>query len=395
MSATISIKNSIVAGRSPASLALGEIAINVPDGKIFVGDGTGVKLLSVSGSANGSGSGGGSGTVTSVQLTQGTGINLSGTNPITTSGSITITNSDPGSAINLINGTGIGIAGTYPNFTITNTITSTLGGYLTTSSFTNYTSSTISKFAGTASYATTASYALNGGGSGLSGGTDLYIPLWSGSNTLTSSYLKQYYDLGITSNILRTDYPGTSPGHGLYMNFSTNEYAFGNYGATAPTNNFLYITPNGIALNANGGANAISINQTDAIIIATTTQITGSLTTTGTVLFPGLSTSPQDNIVLFDSASGQLYYTASSAISITPKAGIISAASFTGDPFIYIVNLTTAYADTNYTVSITAEDDARIWTVNGIEVDKFTINSNSNRPLVGNVRWMAVPYYNS
>lgn len=41
------------------------------------------------------GGGGGSGTVTSVQLTAGTGISLTGTNPITTSGNITITNSNP------------------------------------------------------------------------------------------------------------------------------------------------------------------------------------------------------------------------------------------------------------------------------------------------------------
>lgn len=41
------------------------------------------------------GGGGGSGTVTSVQLTAGAGISLSGTNPITTSGNITITNSAP------------------------------------------------------------------------------------------------------------------------------------------------------------------------------------------------------------------------------------------------------------------------------------------------------------
>jgi hypothetical protein len=41
------------------------------------------------------GGGGGSGTVTSVQLAAGTGISLTGTNPITTSGTITITNSNP------------------------------------------------------------------------------------------------------------------------------------------------------------------------------------------------------------------------------------------------------------------------------------------------------------
>ena len=63
------------------------------------------------------------GTVTSVQLTAGTGISLSGTNPITTSGNITVTNSAPDQTVVLTAGTGISISGTYPSFTITSTAT--------------------------------------------------------------------------------------------------------------------------------------------------------------------------------------------------------------------------------------------------------------------------------
>lgn len=65
--------------------------------------------------------GGGGGTVTSVGFTAGTGITLGGDNPITTSGSVTITNSAPDRTVVLNNGTGISTSGTYPNFTITNT----------------------------------------------------------------------------------------------------------------------------------------------------------------------------------------------------------------------------------------------------------------------------------
>lgn len=61
------------------------------------------------------------GTVTSVQLAAGTGISLSGTNPITTSGTITVTNSAPDQTVTLSAGTGIGVSGTYPSFTISNT----------------------------------------------------------------------------------------------------------------------------------------------------------------------------------------------------------------------------------------------------------------------------------
>lgn len=65
--------------------------------------------------------GGGSGTVTSVGFTEGTGIDITGTNPITTSGTITITNTAPDQVVTMTDGTGIDVTGTYPSFTITNT----------------------------------------------------------------------------------------------------------------------------------------------------------------------------------------------------------------------------------------------------------------------------------
>lgn len=68
----------------------------------------------------------GTGTVTSVAASAGTGISVSGS-PITTNGTITITNTSPDQTVVLTSGTGISTSGTYPNFTITNTSPS-LGG---------------------------------------------------------------------------------------------------------------------------------------------------------------------------------------------------------------------------------------------------------------------------
>jgi len=62
---------------------------------------------------------GATGTVTSVDLAAGTGISVSG-GPITSSGSITVTNTSPDQTVALTGGTGISTSGTYPNFTITN-----------------------------------------------------------------------------------------------------------------------------------------------------------------------------------------------------------------------------------------------------------------------------------
>lgn len=63
------------------------------------------------------------GTVTSVELAAGTGISLSGTNPITTSGTITVTNDAPDQIVSLsTTGTGLSVTGTYPSFTLENTL---------------------------------------------------------------------------------------------------------------------------------------------------------------------------------------------------------------------------------------------------------------------------------
>lgn len=60
----------------------------------------------------------GTGTVTSVDLTAGTGISVSG-GPITTVGSITVTNTAPDQVVSLTGAGTTTVTGTYPNFTIT------------------------------------------------------------------------------------------------------------------------------------------------------------------------------------------------------------------------------------------------------------------------------------
>jgi hypothetical protein len=58
------------------------------------------------------------GTVTSVDLTAGTGISVSG-GPVTSSGSITVTNTAPDQVVSLTGAGTTSISGTYPNFTVT------------------------------------------------------------------------------------------------------------------------------------------------------------------------------------------------------------------------------------------------------------------------------------
>jgi hypothetical protein len=86
----------------------------------------------------------GTGTVTSVAATGGTGISVTGS-PITTTGTLAITNTAPDQTVVLTAGTGISTSGTYPNFTITNsapdqTVALTAGtGISTSGTYPNFT----------------------------------------------------------------------------------------------------------------------------------------------------------------------------------------------------------------------------------------------------------------
>jgi hypothetical protein len=157
----------------------------------------------------------GAGTVTSVDLTAGTGITVSG-GPITSSGSITVTNSAPDQTVVLTAGTGISTSGTYPNFTITNsapdqTVVLTQGGTTTiTGTYPNFTISSADQYTGTVtsvdvSGGTTGlttsggpvtgsgtitlagTLAVANGGTGLTSGTSGGVLAFTASGTLASS----------------------------------------------------------------------------------------------------------------------------------------------------------------------------------------------------------------
>ena len=123
------------------------------------------------------------GTVTSVAASAGTGISVSGS-PITSSGTLTITNTAPDQTVVLTAGTGISTSGTYPNFTITNTAPSS-GGTVTS------VAATVPSFLSVSGSPITSSGTLALTYSGIAlpaanGGTGLTSPGSSG-NVLTSN----------------------------------------------------------------------------------------------------------------------------------------------------------------------------------------------------------------
>lgn len=130
----------------------------------------------------------GSGTVSSVNLTAGTGISVAG-GPITTSGSITVTNTAPDQVVSLTNGGGITVSGSYPNFTLTN--------LNTVSGTTNY----ISKFTGTNSIGNSQVFD-NGTGVVINGTTPVGLFTVYGTQYITNTHTyvsAAEYALGVTN----------------------------------------------------------------------------------------------------------------------------------------------------------------------------------------------------
>ena len=184
----------------------------------------------------------GSGSVTSVAATAGTGISVTGS-PITTSGTLNITNTAPDQTVVLTAGTGISTSGTYPNFTITNTspssggtVTSVTGTAPVVSSGGN--TPAISMAAATTSvpgYLTAADWTtFNGKQAALVSGTNI--------KTINTNSILGSGDLTIAA----------SPAG------STTQVQYNNAGALAGSAGFLYDNTNGI-LNLSGSTGALTV----------------------------------------------------------------------------------------------------------------------------------------
>jgi hypothetical protein len=76
--------------------------------------------------------------------------------------------------------------------------------------------------------------------------------------------------------------------------------------------------------------------------------------------------------------------------ALKQKAGIVGAASFTGTPRKYIVTFATPFGSANYVPNVIGID-ARTWSVESVGTNGFTINSNANAALTGNVYWSIIP----
>ena len=197
---------------SASSSAIAIAASQITSGALAIANGgtgatsaaTALTNLGAYPASNPSGFTSNTGTVTSVNLTAGTGVSVSG-GPITTSGSITVTNTAPDQVVALTGAGATTVTGTYPNFTISSptsgagTVTSinVSGGTtgLTTSGGPVTTSGTIT-LAGTLNVAN--------GGTGATTLSSGYLLKGNGTSAVSASVI---YDNGTNASI-----GTTSPG---------------------------------------------------------------------------------------------------------------------------------------------------------------------------------------
>jgi len=81
--------------------------------------------------------------------------------------------------------------------------------------------------------------------------------------------------------------------------------------------------------------------------------------------------------------------TTTSRINLGIKSGIVAGALFAGNPKKYTVTFVNAYADTNYSITITGGAN-RTFTYESKAADSFIINANANLAFTEEVSWICV-----
>jgi hypothetical protein len=247
------------------------------------------------------------GTVTSVAATAGTGITISGS-PITSSGTLSITNSAPDQTVVLSGGTGITTSGTYPSFTVTNsapdqTVAIAAGAGISVSgTYPNFTVTNSSPSSG----GTVTSVSGSGGSTGLTltggpitssgtltlggtlavanGGTGTASPsLVAGSNvTISGSWPNQTINsvaggTGTVTNVSVTTANGVS---GTVTNSTTTPAISLSLGAITPTSVAASGTVSGSNLSGTNTGDQTNISG-NAATVTTNANLTGPITSVG------------------------------------------------------------------------------------------------------------------
>jgi len=115
-------------------------------------------------------------------------------------------------------------------------------------------------------------------------------------------------------------------------------------------------------------------------------------TFTGTINAPSLSATTLSGGTILSGNTNLYQIFARTGGTLIHKSGTISGSTFAGNPKIATVTFATAFANTNYAITITSNTN-RTWTWESKAAGSFVINANSNTAFAtGNVDWTATEY---
>jgi hypothetical protein len=272
---------------------------------------------------------GGSGTVTSVDLTAGTGISVAG-GPITTSGSITVTNTAPDQTVVLTAGTNVSITGTYPSFTINSTdqfagtVTSVdVSGGTTGLSFTGgpvTTSGTIT-MAGT--------LAVANGGTGQTTFTDGQLLIGKTDGTLAKATLTAGTGVSVTNADGAITVTNTAPDQTVVLTAGTNVSITGTYPAFTINSTDQFVG----TVTSVGGTGTVN-----GLTLTGTVTSSGNLTLGGTLTGVDLTTAVTGTLPVANGGTGQTTFTNGQLLIGNTTGNTLTKATLTAGTNISITN---------------------------------------------------------
>ena len=283
----------------------------------------------------------GSGSVTSVAATAGTGISVTGS-PITTSGTLNITNTAPDQTVALTAGTGISTTGTYPNFTITNTSPSLGGDVVGPASATD---NAIARFDATTgkliqdSVVTIGDTGATTGVTTFSASTSVTTPIVQASN---SGGLALKNSGGTTQMSV-----GAGGGDNMSINVSTNLNGTNAQIDISPTGTgHVHIKPSGTGAVEIAPTNAGTMNN---MVIGGTTAAAGSFTdlsVTGTTSFDGSQGTVGQVLTSAGTGATPTWTTPTTGTVTSVAATVPSFLSVSGSPITTSGTLALTYSGT-------------------------------------------------
>lgn len=182
--------------------------------------------------------------------------------------------------------------------------------------------------------------------------------------------------------------PGATFDANVYITGSTNLYRSGSSIFTVSGSSGLIFS---VSDEVSGNLFQIDSGSTSFFSVAADGITTIS---SSNLVFNGLPTASQNNVLAIDISNGLITYMATPAGGgSTVKAGSVADTSFAGNPRKATVTFTTPFSNNNYSISVTGET-SRAWSIESKVSGSFVINSNSATAITGDTFWIATPFAN-